>query len=211
MGLWFCVLITLWLLLIHTPCTKRVAMQQQDTDRSLEAVVLFLCFCLIKHWFGGIKFNIITRFCNLMLEHTGRQMCWHHHRSVCVRDRQLHHSLCSVEVLVGNHHFQTWQCRPRHKWPNSPQTLQQENHHELTDKTKDKPASKIPDKDLKACNRGTISSLAGCTQDCLHLLTNLFCGKSLRSKQDWVWPREVQWDYSRVLFQYMHWNQCFAW
>lgn len=103
---------------------------------------------------------------------------------IWVQDRQLHHSLGNMETLVGYHHFQTWLCSPRWKWPNSPQTVQQENHHELTDKKRDKPSGKIPDKDLKACNRSTISSLAGCSQDCLHLLTNLLCGNNPRRKQD---------------------------
>lgn len=43
--------------------------------------------------------------------------------------------------------------------------------------------SKIPDKDLKALSSDTLSSLAGCAQDCLHLLVNLFCGKDHRRKQ----------------------------
>lgn len=49
---------------LHTKSSSAAKGQQQDTDRSLEAVVLFLCFCLIKHRFSGIKFNIIIRFFN---------------------------------------------------------------------------------------------------------------------------------------------------
>lgn len=42
--------------------------------------------------------------------------------------------------------------------------------------------------DLKARNRAMISSLAGRTQDCLHVLINLLCGKNLRRKQS---PRSI--------------------
>lgn len=159
---------------------------QQGREKSLETAVLYLCFCTFKPYhrcFSGVKFRVILRF---------SKRCWS-----TQDDGHSSPPLTCLFMLTTS--STTALAVVRHQWgitmPNlasrDPDLSGQTAHRQFSRKAIIRLLtrkginlqSKIPDKDLKALSSDTLSSSAGCAQDCLHLLVNLFCGKDHRRKQ----------------------------